>query len=105
MKPVFNRLTDFVSLGMDMVRKTHPASTHGMTLLIGGGSTAAPVTPGLREALDQPEYEEGEILAEAGDYEEDSAALTEDQKLAWKPSFFLNCSAKIHPRRLPSYKS
>ena len=82
MKPVFNRLTDFVSLGMDLVRKTHPASTQGMTLLVGGGSTAAPVTPGLREVLDQPEYEEGEFLAEAGDYEEDAAALTEDQKLA-----------------------
>ena len=81
MKPVFNQLTDFVSLSMDMVRKTHPASTQGMTLLI-GGSTAAPVTPGLREVLDQHEYEEGEFLAEAGDYEEDSSALTEDQKLA-----------------------
>ena len=82
MKPVFNQLTDFVSLSMDMVRKTHPASTQGMTLLIGGGSTAAPVTPGLREALDQSDYEEGEFLAEADDYEEDSSALTEDQKLA-----------------------
>ncbi len=82
MKPVFNQLTDFVSLGMDLVRKSHPASTQGMTLLIGGGSAAAPVTPGLREVLDQPEYEGGEFLAEVDDYEEDSSALTEDQKLA-----------------------
>ena len=82
MKPVFNQLTDFVSLSMDLVRKSHPASTQGMTLLIGGGSAAAPVTPGLREVLDQPEYEGGEFLAEVDDYEEDSSALTEDQKLA-----------------------